>query len=448
MTGTDAEGPADSGADDQGMAGEQDGGADGGAEGALDGGSSGMADDSRSPPRRVPPTPARRPRCPVSTTVARTAGPTARSDRTRPWTRDPRLTSRARVLPRSTRLVGMPSADFAADVWSRAPLLTRAADLPRDFTDLFGADAVDELVARRGLRTPFARMARDGATLADRTFTLGGGVGCRHRRPAERGPRPARVRRGRHPGAPGAAPDVGADPGLRRRRSPTTSATRCRSTPTSRRPRTRASPTTTTSTTSSSSRSRARSGGGSAPPCSRRRCGTSPGSSAATRSPAPRRPSRSSRRRWRRATASTCPAAASTPRPRSGGTSIHLTIGVHTWTRRHLVDTLLVAHRRPARGGRRGPPQPAHRPRAAPAARRSTSRRRRPAGARARREGPAGRRRRRARRVAASVVRGTQRAEPVAVLARPSTLPILLPGGAPAATSPRTGRARVRSGRS
>ena len=32
--------------------------------------------------------------------------------------------------------------------------------------------------------------------------------------------------------------------------------------------------------------------------------------------------------------------------------------------------------------------------------------------------------------------------------ARPSTLPILLPGGAPAATSPRTGRARVRSGRS
>ena len=36
MTGTDAEGPADSGADDQGMAGEQDGGADGGAEGALD----------------------------------------------------------------------------------------------------------------------------------------------------------------------------------------------------------------------------------------------------------------------------------------------------------------------------------------------------------------------------------------------------------------------------
>ena len=72
----------------------------------------------------------------------------------------------------------MPSADFAADVWSRAPRLTRAADLPRGFDDLFGPDAVDELVARRGLRTPFARMARDGATLPDRSFTLGGGVGA------------------------------------------------------------------------------------------------------------------------------------------------------------------------------------------------------------------------------------------------------------------------------
>ena len=72
----------------------------------------------------------------------------------------------------------MPSADFASDVWSRAPLLTRGADLPRDFSDLFGADAVDELVARRALRTPFARMAKEGSTLPERRFTLGGGVGA------------------------------------------------------------------------------------------------------------------------------------------------------------------------------------------------------------------------------------------------------------------------------
>lgn len=72
----------------------------------------------------------------------------------------------------------MPSADFASRVWSRAPHLTRGVELDRDFTDLFGPDAVDELVARRGLRTPFARMAKEGATLPERQFTLGGGVGA------------------------------------------------------------------------------------------------------------------------------------------------------------------------------------------------------------------------------------------------------------------------------
>lgn len=76
------------------------------------------------------------------------------------------------------RLVGMPPAEFASEVWSRAPHLTRAADLPRDFADLFSSDAVDELVSDRGLRTPFARMAKEGATLPDRQFTLGGGVGA------------------------------------------------------------------------------------------------------------------------------------------------------------------------------------------------------------------------------------------------------------------------------
>lgn len=72
----------------------------------------------------------------------------------------------------------MPSADFASDVWSRGPHLSRGAEHDRDVSDLFGPDAVDELVARRGLRTPFARMAKDGSTLAERQFTLGGGVGA------------------------------------------------------------------------------------------------------------------------------------------------------------------------------------------------------------------------------------------------------------------------------
>jgi len=83
------------------------------------------------------------------------------------------------AAPRAlSRLVGMPAADFASGVWSRAPLLTRARDLPRDFSDLFSQAAVDELIAHRGLRTPFARMAKDGKTLPDRQFTLGGGVGA------------------------------------------------------------------------------------------------------------------------------------------------------------------------------------------------------------------------------------------------------------------------------
>ena len=68
--------------------------------------------------------------------------------------------------------------DFAGRHWGRRPLLTRAADRPAR-PDLFGPDAVDELLARRALRTPFLRMAKDGRTLDPSTFTLGGGVGAR-----------------------------------------------------------------------------------------------------------------------------------------------------------------------------------------------------------------------------------------------------------------------------
>jgi hypothetical protein len=67
---------------------------------------------------------------------------------------------------------------FAALHWGRTPLLSRAAELPGGFTDLFGQDAVDELVSRRGLRTPFLRMAKDGSVLAASRFTRGGGAGA------------------------------------------------------------------------------------------------------------------------------------------------------------------------------------------------------------------------------------------------------------------------------
>nr|WP_239579169.1 cupin domain-containing protein [Microlunatus panaciterrae] len=77
-----------------------------------------------------------------------------------------------------SRLIGVDRMRFAEDFWGRRPLLTRADELPRDFSDLFSGDAVDELVSERGLRTPFLRVARDGATLTDRAFTAPGGVGA------------------------------------------------------------------------------------------------------------------------------------------------------------------------------------------------------------------------------------------------------------------------------
>ncbi|BDZ59964.1 cupin domain-containing protein [Barrientosiimonas endolithica] len=82
------------------------------------------------------------------------------------------------ALPVLSRLVSVPSEEFAQRIWSREPLLSRAADLPGTFEDLFSAAAVDELVATRGLRTPFLRMAKEGSTLPERSFTRGGGIGA------------------------------------------------------------------------------------------------------------------------------------------------------------------------------------------------------------------------------------------------------------------------------
>ena len=76
------------------------------------------------------------------------------------------------------RLIAVPVDEFASQYWGSRPLLSRAADLPEGFGDLFSNDAVDELVSRRGLRTPFLRVAKNGATLPDSAFTAGGGTGA------------------------------------------------------------------------------------------------------------------------------------------------------------------------------------------------------------------------------------------------------------------------------
>ncbi len=77
-----------------------------------------------------------------------------------------------------SRLVSVDPQTFATEHWGRRPLLSVAGELPRGFSDLLSADAIDELVSERGLRTPFLRVAKNGTTLAERTFTAPGGVGA------------------------------------------------------------------------------------------------------------------------------------------------------------------------------------------------------------------------------------------------------------------------------
>jgi bifunctional lysine-specific demethylase and histidyl-hydroxylase NO66 len=76
------------------------------------------------------------------------------------------------------RCVDCTAAEFAERHWGRALRLTRAAQLSAGFTDLLDATAVDELVSSRGLRTPFARMAKDGTMLPASAFTRPGGAGA------------------------------------------------------------------------------------------------------------------------------------------------------------------------------------------------------------------------------------------------------------------------------
>ncbi|WP_245161243.1 cupin domain-containing protein [Blastococcus sp. CT_GayMR16] len=57
-------------------------------------------------------------------------------------------------------------------------MLTRAAHTGNSFTDLLDLPAVDELLSRRGLRTPFLRIAKDGAVVDAKRFTTSGGAGA------------------------------------------------------------------------------------------------------------------------------------------------------------------------------------------------------------------------------------------------------------------------------
>ncbi|MDP9221412.1 MAG: cupin domain-containing protein, partial [Actinomycetota bacterium] len=80
--------------------------------------------------------------------------------------------------PALERCLAISAEEFAATYWSVRPLLSPAQALPADFGDLFSADAVDDLLSTRGLRTPFLRLATQGSVLDPGRFTRSGGLGA------------------------------------------------------------------------------------------------------------------------------------------------------------------------------------------------------------------------------------------------------------------------------
>src|SRR5512139_2502790 len=112
-----------------------------------------------SPPRAAT---ERQPRTAAPIRRGRTAAPTGPRNRT----------------SMLSRCVGVDPDAFAAQYWARRPLMTRSDQLPRDFGDLLSADAVDELIAERGVRAPFIRLAKQGQVLAHDCYLGGAGFGA------------------------------------------------------------------------------------------------------------------------------------------------------------------------------------------------------------------------------------------------------------------------------
>jgi bifunctional lysine-specific demethylase and histidyl-hydroxylase NO66 len=91
---------------------------------------------------------------------------------------DARSWAEAVARPALARCIRVDPAVFATEYWSRRPLLSTAAELGGTFTDLLTLDAVDELLSTRGLRTPFLRIAKDGAVVDAKRFTGPQGAGA------------------------------------------------------------------------------------------------------------------------------------------------------------------------------------------------------------------------------------------------------------------------------
>jgi bifunctional lysine-specific demethylase and histidyl-hydroxylase NO66 len=87
-------------------------------------------------------------------------------------------TGKAAQATALARCVSAVPAVFAREHWGKQPLYSPACSLPAGFDDLFSTAAADELLADRALRTPFIRMAKDGAVLPAGRFTRPGGFGA------------------------------------------------------------------------------------------------------------------------------------------------------------------------------------------------------------------------------------------------------------------------------
>ncbi|WP_460359264.1 cupin domain-containing protein [Mycobacterium sp. ZZG] len=77
-----------------------------------------------------------------------------------------------------SRCIGVDAEVFAAEYWGRKPLLSPAHALPRDFCDLLCPDTVDELIAERGVRAPFIRLAKEGQVLDKDSYLGPAGFGA------------------------------------------------------------------------------------------------------------------------------------------------------------------------------------------------------------------------------------------------------------------------------
>ena len=77
-----------------------------------------------------------------------------------------------------SRCIATDPQTFATEFWGHRPLLSPSSALPRDFGDLLSADKVDELLAERGVRAPFIRLAKEGDVLARDCYLGPAGFGA------------------------------------------------------------------------------------------------------------------------------------------------------------------------------------------------------------------------------------------------------------------------------